>query len=159
MLTTPLKSAAERPGIAGELRAHFKTLSTENRSKALEEAQKTGQTEVLQAVLGAPAMLSGMTESERAIRTRMYHERNSPDIAKRLKAMRTAKDMIESRAGLFIMQVPQALGADWPRVHKLRAAHSEAEKAFILRDHTVDGQGRERKAVTACSSSSMHQRA
>lgn len=137
-LTTPLKAAAERAGIAGELRAHFKGLTREERSKALEQAQREGQTEVLQAVLGAPAMLSGMTESERAIRTRIFNEAQAPQVTARLKALVKAKQLVEERGGLFITSIEKAIGADWKRINKLRAANSEAEKAFIVRDHFVD---------------------
>lgn len=138
MLTTPLKHAAERPGIASEIRAHFKSLSNEQRWTALEDAQKEGQTEVLQAVLGSPGMLSGMNENERAVRTRLYHENQNPVISNRLKVMRAAKEMMEQRGGLVFGEVSKAIGADWRKIQKLREANTAAEQAFIVKDRTVD---------------------
>jgi|GEM_PF-502838 len=135
--SAPMKAAAERPGIANEIRQHMKSLSNEGRLSLLNDAQKRGDVETLQAVLGAPAYLSGMTEEMRAIRTRMYHEAKAPDAAKRLRISQKAAEMMETRSHYIGTEITKAIGADWAKVKRLREAQDAAEQAFIVKDRTV----------------------
>lgn len=137
-LNSPMKAAAERPGIANEIRQHFKGLTSEQRMALLNDAEKRGDAETLQSVLGAPAYLSGMTEEMRAIRTRMYHEAKSPEAAKRLKVSRAAAEMMETRSHFISTEITKAIGADWSKVKRLREAQTAAEQSLIVRDRTVD---------------------
>lgn len=132
-LAAPIQHSGSS-AIAAEIRAHVKTLSTEDRHKFLDEAQKVGDHTTLSAVLAAPGYLSGVSETERQVRTRLYHEASSPAVAKKLKAMKAARGMIEERSGLVFIGMQKAVGAPPHKVKALREAKSQAEAAFILKD-------------------------
>lgn len=132
-LATPLQHTGST-GISQEIRAHAKGLTTEQRRKFLDEAQQSHDHITISAVLSAPGYLSGLSETERQIRTRLYHEATSPDVAKKLKVMKGARSMIEERAGLVFKEIEKAVGAPAHKVKALREAKSKAEAAFILKD-------------------------
>lgn len=136
-LNEPLKLRAERPGVAGEVRSFVKALSTEQREKWFNERQRAGDMESLEHVLGAPPFLSGLSDDERTVRTKFYHELRKPVEAKRLKVMRAALELVETRGPLVLTQVEEAIGARWAKVNKLRSATSEAERAFLVRDKSA----------------------
>ena len=52
MLRTPLEQKASVGTVNGEIRAHVKSLSAEARAKFLRDANETGDSETLAAVLG-----------------------------------------------------------------------------------------------------------
>lgn len=130
MLNDPVKADAERSSVASEIRAHVKNLTYEQRQKFLSDAHDAGDTETLRAVLGAAGFLSGITEAERQLRTRLMHEKASPETSARLKVMRDARDMLLQRGGLVFGEVEKALGADWDKVQQLRKGQSAAENAL-----------------------------
>lgn len=130
MLNDPIKADAERLNIAQEIRAHVKGMGMDERVQFLSDAQAAGDIETLRAVLGAPAYLSGMTEQERQVRTRMFHEKQNPETSARLKVMRAALDLLEKRSGLLFGEVEKALGAKWNKVQSLRATQGQAEQAL-----------------------------
>lgn len=130
MLTTPLELGAERSVIATEIRAHVKSMSVADRFKFLNDALDAGDHTTLKAVLGAPSYLSGMAEEERKFRTRAYHEKHSPEVAKRLQVMRTAKQMMEDRGGLVITEIQKAIGTSREKINTLRQARGRTEAAL-----------------------------
>ncbi|MCW9059726.1 MAG: hypothetical protein OQL11_12720 [Gammaproteobacteria bacterium] len=132
-LATPLQNTGST-SISQEIRAHVKGLSTEDRHKFLDEAQKAGDHLTISAVLAAPGYLSGVSETERQVRTRLHHEASSPEVAKKLKVMVAARTMIEERAGLVFGQMEKAVGAPPHKVKALREAKSQAEAALILKE-------------------------
>jgi hypothetical protein len=138
MLSAPLKSAANSSVVATEVRAHVKAMSPERRAAFLNERQQAGDTETLSMILGAQGFLSGMSDQERAARTRIFNETQNPQVTKQLKAMQAARDLIVTRGPLFLGQIEQAIGAQWRTIKRLREAHTAAEQAFIVKDHTVD---------------------
>ena len=78
--------------------------------------------------------LSGLTPEFQKIYLRLYHEKNSPEKAKRLKVMQGAKTLIEERAGLVFKELEKAVGAPPHKAKALREAKTAAEKAFVLKD-------------------------
>ncbi len=137
-LNEPLKLRAERPSIAAEVRAHVKALTSEQREAWFNERQRAGDMESLEMVLGVPGgYLSGMSDDERAIRTRMYHEMRQPIVAKRLKVMGAALEMLETRGPLLFKEMEKAVGASSRKVAALRSAKTTAEAAFILKDKSA----------------------
>src|SRR5690606_17013693 len=101
------------------------------------ERQRAGDTESLEHILGAPGYLSGLSDDERAVRTRHYHMLRSPVESKRLKVMRAALEMIETRGPLVWGELEKAVGASPVKIQKLRAATTEAEKAFLMKDRSA----------------------
>lgn len=130
MLNDPIKADAERTSISVEIRAHIKNLTTDERLQFLTHAHETGDVETLRAILGAPGYLSGISEQERQVRTRMLHEKQSPETSSRLRVMRSALEMLERRSGLVFGEVEKALGAKWDKVQQLRKGQSAAENAL-----------------------------
>lgn len=120
--------------IAAEIRAHVKALPTAKLHDFIQAAIAGDDHDTVSSLLGAPAYLSGLTPEFQKIYLRQYHEKNNPDKAKRLTAMRGAKAMIEERAGLVFKGLEQAVGAAPHRVKALREAKTNAEQAFVLKD-------------------------
>jgi len=97
--------------ISGEIRAHFKSLKNDGeRHAAFRQAMELGDQVTASAVLGAPAMLSGFDEEMKSILLREYHERFNPGLAKRLRAVTAARDLIDGRMGVLKKEVAKAVG-------------------------------------------------
>jgi hypothetical protein len=97
--------------VSGEIRAHFKGLKNDGeRHAAFRQAMEIGDQVTTSAVLGAPAMLSGFDEEMRSILLREYHERFNPGLAKRLRAVIAARDLIDGRMGVLKKEVAKAVG-------------------------------------------------
>ena len=132
-LTTPIESKAAA-SIAGEIRAFVRYMPTEKRHAFIQQALDAADHVTLGAVLGSPPYLSGLDANFQAVYVRHYHERNSPELAQRLKAMKGAKQMIEERAGLVFESMARAVGAPPHKAKALREAKTAAEQAFVLKD-------------------------
>jgi hypothetical protein len=130
MLNDPVKADAERSSIASEIRAYVKNLTTEQRHDFLRDAHNSGDVETLRAVLGAKPFLSGITEDERQTRTRMLHEKLSPEVANRLKVLRAAREMLLDRGGLVFSEVEKGIGASWDKIQTIRKGQSHADNAL-----------------------------
>ena len=103
-----------------------------------EEAQQKKDLQTLQALLGAPSYLSGLTDIEVQHYTRQLHEIQNPALAQRLKVMKNAATLLGERGGLVFREVEKAVGKPSHVIQKLRKAKNEAEQAFILKDQRVD---------------------
>lgn len=136
-LDSGLKAASDRLPLAGEIRAHFKALSIEKRMAMLDDAEKRGDLETLQAVLGGPGYLSGITEEFRKVRARLYNERKNPELSKRLNVMKAAAELMGSRGGLVLTEFTKSVGASWVEVKRLRDTASMTEAAFTAHDRTI----------------------
>lgn len=128
-LQTPLESKAAIP-IAAEIRKHMKDLPTEKRHEFLRQAINEGDAVSASAVLGAPPYLSGIDAGFSKTYTRMWNERMTPELAQKLRAVQSAKAMIEARAPLIHEQVEKAMGADWGTVSELRRGNDKALAAL-----------------------------
>lgn len=132
-LTQPVESRASHP-IAQEIRAHIKALPSADRMTFIKRAIDAGDTEVPTAALGAPAFLSGIEPGMQASLVRLYREKAQPDMAKRLKAMHGARQLLEERSGLLHTELAKAVGLPPHKVKQLRDAKNAAERAFVLKD-------------------------
>jgi hypothetical protein len=132
-LSAPIEAKASG-SIAGEVRAHAKNLTNEQRSNFIRRAIEETDHVTVSCILGAPGYLSGLDDKAHKIYTRMWHEHNTPDVAKRLKVMKGARQMIEDKAGLTFIELEKAVGATSHKAKALREAKTDAEKAFILQD-------------------------
>jgi len=130
-LSAPVESKAAH-SVATEIRGHIKGLTTDDRMKVIRQAIDDGDHTVATAVLGVPAMLSGIAPEMQKVLLRLYHERHNPQMAKRLKAMQSAKVMIEERGGLVFKELEKAVGAPPHKARALRDAKTAAEKAFVM---------------------------
>jgi hemoglobin-like flavoprotein len=137
-LNSPLKAAAERPGIAAEVRAHLKSMTQSERVKFVEERLRVGDAVTLQMLLGAPAYLSGLSDEMATVYSRMFNEKNYPEVAKRLKASKAAQSLLERTSALIMKEMTKAISADWPTIKRLRETNDASEQAFIVRDRTAE---------------------
>jgi plasmid stability protein len=130
-LTAPLtmKAAAS---IAQEIRAHVKAMNTEQRHDFVRAALDSGDEVTFSSACAAPPYLSGLTSDLQQSFSRFWHEKQSPDMAKRLRAMQGAKAMIEQRAGLVFPELTKAVGAPPHKAKRLREANTAAERAFAV---------------------------
>ncbi|MEQ1638967.1 MAG: hypothetical protein ABL903_20085 [Methylococcales bacterium] len=129
-LNSPISADAERFNISAEIRAHVKGLSVEDRLKFIDDAFASHDVATLRAILGAPSFLSGMSEKERQLRTRMLHEQSSPQTAKVLAALRRAKEMLETRGGLLFSEMEKAVGVPRNRIFELQKVNKHALDAL-----------------------------
>lgn len=132
-LSAPVTSVAAQ-GLAVEIRAHMKALPSNKRLGFIQGALATGDAVTVSSILGAPSYLSGIDAGMQATLLRQWHERNSPEIAQRLKAMKGARDLITNRGGLVFRELEKAVGAPPDKVKALREAKTAAEKAFVFRE-------------------------
>ncbi|CUA82480.1 hypothetical protein Ga0061063_1296 [Gulbenkiania indica] len=128
-LSQPLESRAAVT-ISGEVRKFVKDMPTEKRHEFLRQAIEDGDHVTISAVCGAPPYLSGLDANFQKTYTRMWHERTSPDLAQKLKAVRGAKAVIEQRGALIFKEVEKAMGAPWTRVQALREGNDKALAAL-----------------------------
>lgn len=135
-LSKPLTTAADN-SLSREVREHVKELSTEKRMEFMSDAFKKNDVKTLQAVLGAMPYLSGLTDEMQAQFTRSLHEKQQPVIAARLKTMRKALDLVESRGPLVFGEIEKALGARFDVVQRLRNLQSAGEQALFLINNPV----------------------
>ena len=124
-LETPIKSAATRP-MSAEIRAHVAKLTVTQRNVLMREASR----DVLDAILGAEPFLSGMSKVEHETYLKMYHERFSPEIAFRMKAMSHALEMIETRGPLVFPEAEKALGQSWTFIEVVRKRDAKMKAAL-----------------------------
>lgn len=96
--------------VSGEIRAHMKGIPMGERMAAISQAIRDGDSVVASAVLGAPGMLSGLDEEMKGVLLREYHERFNPGLAKRLRAVTAARDLIDGRMGVLKKEVAKAVG-------------------------------------------------
>lgn len=128
-LAKPLQ-VESHSALASEIRAHVAKLNTSQRMSFLSQRMKAGDAKTLGAVLSQPAFLSGMSDEEQSIQTRLYNEQRDPKATKRLSVMRQALTMLEQRGGLVMLEMSKAVGAAPAKVRALREATRKAEAAF-----------------------------
>lgn len=123
-------TAKVRDFLAGEIRAHCKSLKTEERLGFMQRAINGGDEATVSAILGAPAYLSGHSSEMAGALLRQYRERAMPEKALRLKAMQGAVKLINERAGLVVAEMEKASGATWEEGNALRKTHQAALDAL-----------------------------
>lgn len=133
-LTKPVEEFAGIGNVATEIRAHLKAMTQGERMTFLSEALERNDSRTLQSALGAPSYLSGMTATEHAHFTRLYHAKQSPEVTARLAAMRGAIEKLERAQPVVVMEFAKAVGANQREIERLRAASNEAEAALVMRD-------------------------
>jgi hypothetical protein len=130
-LSAPISTKAAAT-VATEIRSFVRDMSTEAKHKFIQEALDNGDEVTVSSLLGAPPYLSGLTADFQKTYTRMWHERTSPDMAKRLRAMVGAKELIERNGPLLFGEMTRAVGAPPHKARALREAKTAAEKHFVM---------------------------
>lgn len=128
-LAEPVQSKAAS-AIAGQIRDYARNLTDEKRHRFVRDAIEGDDHDTVTAMLGAPPYLSGLNREFQTVYLRLYHERNSPGMAKRLQVMRAAKELIENNAGKLFVEVNKAVGGQSSRANLIRKKQEAAERAL-----------------------------
>lgn len=128
-LSKPLQTAADN-SLSGEMRSLFRSMSADERSKALSEALADNDSRILNAVLGAHHRLSGISKVEQETYTRRFNEKNQPQVASRLAAMKKGLALVERNGPLIMSEVEKALDSTWHKIGKIKAESNAAERAL-----------------------------
>ncbi|UVO49248.1 hypothetical protein M0208_01460 [Sphingomonas sp. SUN019] len=131
-LSQPLKERAGLGNLNQEVRAHSKHLNREERGKLLNEAFAQGDTDTLQAILGAQPFLSGLSAPEHAHYLRRFHEKQNPALVARLTVMRNVMAKLDRDAPLVFAQVTKAVGAPPAKVRGIDTANERALAALKI---------------------------
>jgi hypothetical protein len=128
-LDAPLVSRAST-ALSAEIRGHVKAMNLTERNQFLTEALQSKDYGTLEAVLGAPAYLTGMSNEERIVRTRAFHSDKDPAKLARVQVMQRAYTLTMERSMLLHREVEKAMGASWDDVNNLRNAKAISEHAL-----------------------------
>jgi hypothetical protein len=128
-LAEPVQSKAAS-GIANQIRDYARALPDDKRHRFVSEAINGDDHDTVTALLGAPPYLSGLNREFQTTYLRLYHERNSPGMAKRLQVMRAAKELIENNAGKVFLEVEKAIGGQSAKANMIRKKQEAAERAL-----------------------------
>lgn len=133
-LLKPVQQAAAGP-LAAEVRGHFKSLNSGERSKLIQEALASDDEATLQAVLGAQPFLSGMTAVDRDHFMGLYHAKKQPQLVARLDFMRRIRDTMD-RSGAngpaFHRSFERVVGAAPSVVSAIARANQRAVDALKI---------------------------
>ena len=139
-LTQPLVSKAAL-SISQEIRAHVKSMETGERLTFIRQAINQGDEVTVTALLGAPSYLCGLDQEMHGVHVRMWHEKNSPELAARLKVVRGAHDYLGRYSGLLHSEMSKAVGTLTDSKtgykftpHQLREAKKASEAAFYAKN-------------------------
>lgn len=108
-----LSSAVEAKAsqmVSGEIRAHFKGLSSKERIEQLEAALERKDEVTLSSVLGAPGYLSGLPSELHAVMLRRFNEVRDPVAAKRLRVLTAARHAMMERGQVLLREMVTAVG-------------------------------------------------
>lgn len=97
--------------VAGEVRSRLASMQPEARRDAITKAIAADDDTVTAAVLGAPALLVGMTEAELESIRLTYRQKRHPVAFERLNRLKQAKDRAE-RAGQGFLSFTKAIATD-----------------------------------------------
>jgi hypothetical protein len=128
-LTAPLEQSTHSE-LCKEIRGHIKLLDKDERTKFISEAFMNGDKDVMNAVLGVPSYLCGISDAHRALWLRQYREQKDPAAVVRLRNYRTAVDLITERSQLIFPEFEKAQGGKWKDVRRLRGQVEASDKAL-----------------------------
>ena len=128
-LSAPVQARAAHT-IAVEIRNHVRAMDSGKLHAFIRQAIVQGDEVTVSSVLGAPPYLSGLTPEFQQVYTRMWHEQANPLIAKRMRAMQGALDLLGTNATLITKELERAIGVPQFKVKQYREAKAKADKAF-----------------------------
>ena len=110
--------------LATEIRAHCKAHKSPTQFVA--ELIAAGDTQGVNAILGGPSYLSGLTPQMREALTTNWNRTQNPALTSRLALLQGASDRLERAGAAFIVNVEKAMGVNYGVVKRLRDAKSAA---------------------------------
>ena len=142
-LSAPVVAKASQM-ISGEVRAHAKSLSLEQRDKLLDAAMARGDHDTLSSILGGPHYLSGLTPELHAIWLRKYNEVRDPVSARRLRVLTQAREEMMKRGQTLFAEMTKAIGTI-----EVRIKHKNPDRPDTIRFVGPDEYRAKRDAASA----------
>jgi hypothetical protein len=136
LLDKPLEAqaATER---SKELRAVLREMKRDERNTLIRAAvhadkPSAAQREILDSVLGANHIVTGVTEVEQGLMIRQFNERTQPTLLRRLDLLKQTHTMIESlEVKTLSDQFQGALRSPFTRASNIRGISDAAQKALL----------------------------
>jgi hypothetical protein len=125
-LKAPIQQKASEQVMASEIRAHFKSLDTGERMRAIQRAINEGDAVTATAVLGGRSYLSGLDDEIHGTFVREWQEKQMPVEAKKVRAMRKAADLLNDRVKILKKQWTDAVG-----VHEETKEDAQGRKIVV----------------------------
>jgi len=131
-LNAPVVEAARVSPFAVEIRDHVKAMNPDQRMQWLNEMTRKDDRQSLNAVLGAPSYLTGLSDEMKAGYAAHYHRTTNPGLVARLDVMKKALDKVETLGGRLLLDVEKSLGHKhgWSEVSRVRAVKVKANDPF-----------------------------
>jgi len=129
LLSQPVREQARGP-FAAEIRTAVRSMPTAERMKFINDAITSGDSTVAGAILGAPAVLSGLPSDMVAALGEKFNRARQPDVVRRLDMLRTVEQRLIKAGSHFVASHEAVLGARQSTVDKLRAAKAAAAKVL-----------------------------
>ena len=131
-LSEPVQSLAANSSVSREIRDHVRGLKAEGSSAMsfVTNCINNGDFASASAVLGAPPYLSGLTPESQAVLLRLFHEKQNPQTAKRLAALKAAQAHLDRNQGLLFREIEKGIGGDYRKIALLRKGVNASKKAF-----------------------------
>jgi hypothetical protein len=131
-LMTPLKEQAGQGSLNTEVRNFVRGLDRSEREAFMRDALERNDESTLTAVLGGPHYLSGLTAVDRDDYLRLHHEKQQPQLVRRLDVMQRVLGMFERSVGIVHTQFDKAVGATPSIVKALNRANEQALAALKI---------------------------
>jgi hypothetical protein len=135
-LNAPIQGRADTV-LAREVREYVKGLPTEKRHEFIRERIAKGDAKTVESILGAQGFLSGFDDNFIASYTNIWHEQQQPEIAKRLKAVQKAQEIVDARGAQIVLNIERAMRTTWRGVQEAQKANSEIERLMALVNNPV----------------------
>jgi hypothetical protein len=105
------------PPLQAEIRQRLAAMTEKQRTEAINSAIKTGNDLILSAVLSAPALLSGMSDMQHALRVEQFRRARYPAEADRIDRLQKAIEAIDRGSEMLVSFIksaatPEALSAE-----------------------------------------------
>ena len=128
-LRAPLEATVHSTA-AAEIRALARDMEPGARRKLIADSIDSGDKTILSALLSAHPFTTNLTKVEVEQYTRIYRERSSPELAKRVEVLTKAVSMIHERAGLVISNADRLIGVSKGELAAIRASDAKARAAL-----------------------------
>jgi hypothetical protein len=134
-LSKPLEAQAATPRSL-ELRGVLRGLKSEERSSLIRaaifaEKPTANQLEILQSVLGANSIVTGVSEVEQAVHIRTFNERTQPALSRRLNLMRKSLDILSSiKPATLVSNYEGAMRSKFSRASSIRGISEKSQAAL-----------------------------
>jgi hypothetical protein len=128
-LSSPLVTGATTEAHK-ELRQVIRGMSKEQRQAAITKAIADGDEAIVIAALGAHPLTTGLDPVMHQSLTRMYNVKKSPEVVRRIEALKRSLEIVASVAPILVSNFESALRGTFAGASKVRGLSEASEKAL-----------------------------